>query len=96
MNAGSAPGTRVAAKPIEGHEAVSSAAWILLALLTALNVLNFVVRQLIPSLAPLLIADLGLTRVISGNLVKVCAWYDNEMGYTSTLVQHVIVAGRSV
>ena len=28
------------------------------------------------------IADLNLTRVIDGNLVKVLAWYDNEMGYT--------------
>ena len=35
------------------------------------------------------IADLGLTRVIDGNLVKVLAWYDNEMGYVHTLVQHV-------
>jgi predicted MFS family arabinose efflux permease len=41
----------------------------LLALLTALNVLNFVVRQLIPSLAPLLIVDLGLTRAQIGSLV---------------------------
>ncbi len=36
------------------------------------------------------IADLALTRVIDGNLVKVMAWYDNEMGYTHTLVEHVI------
>jgi glyceraldehyde 3-phosphate dehydrogenase len=40
------------------------------------------------------IADLGLTRVIDGNLVKVCAWYDNEMGYTHALVEHVIEAGK--
>jgi glyceraldehyde 3-phosphate dehydrogenase len=26
------------------------------------------------------IADLGLTKVVDGNLVKVMAWYDNEMG----------------
>jgi len=39
------------------------------------------------------IADLDLTRVIDGNLVKVCAWYDNEAGYTHTLVEHVIKAG---
>ncbi|MHB1118338.1 MAG: type I glyceraldehyde-3-phosphate dehydrogenase [Minisyncoccota bacterium] len=40
------------------------------------------------------IADLDLTRVVDGNLVKVMAWYDNEMGYTNTLVQHVVrVAG---
>lgn len=36
------------------------------------------------------IADLNLTRVVDGNLVKVCAWYDNEMGYTHSLVHHVI------
>lgn len=41
------------------------------------------------------IADLGMTRVVDGNLVKVLAWYDNEAGYTSTLVQHVRQAGRA-
>jgi glyceraldehyde 3-phosphate dehydrogenase len=40
------------------------------------------------------IADLGLTRVIDGNLVKVMAWYDNEAGYTHTLVRHVKAAGK--
>ena len=40
------------------------------------------------------IADLTLTKVVGGNLVKVMAWYDNEMGYTHTLVQHVIKAGQ--
>lgn len=42
------------------------------------------------------IADLSFTRVVGGNLVKVLAWYDNEMGYTYTLVDHVIKAGRLV
>lgn len=42
------------------------------------------------------IADLAFTRVVGGNLVKVLAWYDNEMGYTSTLVEHVIKAGRLI
>lgn len=36
------------------------------------------------------IADLKMTRVVGGNLVKVMGWYDNEMGYTNTLVDHVI------
>jgi glyceraldehyde 3-phosphate dehydrogenase len=36
------------------------------------------------------IADLGLTRVVGGNLVKVLAWYDNEMGYTYSLMEHVV------
>lgn len=40
------------------------------------------------------IADLGMTRVVDGNLVKVLAWYDNEAGYTATLVQHVLKAGN--
>ncbi|MFT5036707.1 MAG: glyceraldehyde 3-phosphate dehydrogenase [Candidatus Azotimanducaceae bacterium] len=35
------------------------------------------------------IADLALTRVVGGNLVKVLAWYDNETSYTHTLVEHV-------
>lgn len=35
------------------------------------------------------IADLGMTRVVDGMLVKVLAWYDNEMGYAHTLVEHV-------
>ncbi len=36
------------------------------------------------------IADLGLTRVVDGNLVKVMAWYDNEMGYAYSLIEHVV------
>ena len=35
------------------------------------------------------IADLGMTRVVDGTLVKVLAWYDNEMGYVHTLIEHV-------
>jgi len=35
------------------------------------------------------IADLEMTRVVDGTLVKVLAWYDNEMGYCHTLVEHV-------
>ena len=33
--------------------------------------------------------DLALTRVVGGNLVKVCAWYDNEWGYSNRLVELV-------
>ncbi len=40
------------------------------------------------------IADLEMTRVAGGNLIKVLAWYDNEAGYTHTLVEHVIKAGN--
>lgn len=35
------------------------------------------------------IADLAMTRVVDGTLVKVMAWYDNEMGYVHTLIEHV-------
>jgi glyceraldehyde 3-phosphate dehydrogenase len=42
------------------------------------------------------IADLAMTRVVGGNLVKVLAWYDNEMGYTHALVGHVIKAGNYI
>ncbi len=41
------------------------------------------------------IADLGMTRVVDGTLVKVLAWYDNEMGYTESLVRHVIAAANA-
>ena len=40
------------------------------------------------------IADLGLTRVVDGTLVKVLAWYDNETSYTHTLVEHVAAVAR--
>lgn len=42
------------------------------------------------------IADLHMTRVVDGNLVKVMAWYDNEMGYTNTLLKHVIEVGKNI
>lgn len=40
------------------------------------------------------IVDLEMTRVVDGNLVKVMVWYDNEMGYTNTLLQHVVKVGE--
>ena len=42
------------------------------------------------------IADLDLTRVVDGNLVKVMSWYDNEMGYTNTLVMHVAEVAKYI
>ena len=44
---------------------------------------------------PASIADLGMTRVVGGNLVKVLAWYDNEMGYTEALVRHVLAVAKT-
>ncbi len=35
------------------------------------------------------IIDLSLTKVIDGDLIKIFSWYDNEAGYTATLVEHV-------
>lgn len=40
------------------------------------------------------IADLAMTRVVDGTLVKVLAWYDNEMGYVHTLLEHVSEVGK--
>jgi glyceraldehyde 3-phosphate dehydrogenase len=42
------------------------------------------------------IADLEMTRVVDKNLVKVLGWYDNEMGYAYTLVDHVIKTGEAI
>ena len=41
------------------------------------------------------IADLPMTRVVDGTLVKVLAWYDNEMGYAESLVRHVLKAANA-
>src|SRR3989338_2110955 len=35
------------------------------------------------------IVDTTLTQVLGGDLVKVFSWYDNEAGYTATLMEHV-------
>ncbi len=40
------------------------------------------------------IVDLSFTKVVGGNLVKVLAWYDNEAGYTFTLMEHVLATAR--
>ncbi|MBI5140371.1 MAG: type I glyceraldehyde-3-phosphate dehydrogenase [Candidatus Vogelbacteria bacterium] len=42
------------------------------------------------------IADLNFTRVVGGNLVKILAWYDNEVGYTYTLADHVVRTGEFI
>lgn len=42
------------------------------------------------------IADLPFTRVVDGNLVKIMAWYDNEMGYTNSLIEHVIATASHI
>ena len=42
------------------------------------------------------VADLSFTRVVGGNLVKVLSWYDNEMGYTYALIEHVIKSAQYI
>ena len=36
------------------------------------------------------IIDLSLTRIVDGDLCAVFSWYDNEFGYTNSLVKHVL------
>lgn len=40
------------------------------------------------------IADLSLTQVVGGNMVKVVAWYDNEFGYANRLVEETLLVGK--
>ncbi len=42
------------------------------------------------------IVDLSLTQVVDGDMVKVFAWYDNEMGYSNRLVEQVIRAASVI
>lgn len=42
------------------------------------------------------IADLSLTKVVDGDLVKVVAWYDNEWGYSNRLIEMVGEVGRKL
>jgi glyceraldehyde 3-phosphate dehydrogenase len=39
--------------------------------------------------------DLQYTKVVDGDLVAVFAWYDNEWGYVTTLVDHVYKAAHA-
>ena len=40
------------------------------------------------------IVDLGLTKVIEGDFVKVVAWYDNEWGYSNRLAEMALAVGK--
>jgi glyceraldehyde 3-phosphate dehydrogenase len=42
------------------------------------------------------IVDLNFTKVVDGDLVRVLSWYDNEAGYVSTLIKHVLKVAESV
>jgi glyceraldehyde 3-phosphate dehydrogenase len=41
------------------------------------------------------IVDAGLTKVLDGNLVKVVAWYDNEWGYSSRVVDLIALLAKA-
>jgi glyceraldehyde 3-phosphate dehydrogenase len=36
------------------------------------------------------VIDLGMTRVVDGDLVKILSWYDNEWGFTNQMVREVV------
>ena len=42
------------------------------------------------------IVDLLLTKVVGGNLIKICVWYDNEWGYSNRLVELVADVGKNI
>ena len=36
------------------------------------------------------IVDLGMTRVVDGDLLKVMTWYDNEWGFTNQMIRQIL------
>jgi glyceraldehyde 3-phosphate dehydrogenase len=42
------------------------------------------------------IIDLGITRVVDGDLVKILSWYDNEWGFTNQMVRQVVQIAQAV
>ncbi len=42
------------------------------------------------------IIDLAMTSVVDGDLVTVFSWYDNEAGYTETLVRHILEVAKTI
>jgi len=41
------------------------------------------------------IYDATMTRIIDGNLVKVCAWYDNEWGFSNRMIDTALAWSRA-
>ena len=42
------------------------------------------------------IIDTSLTKVVDGNLATIFSWYDNEAGYTATLIEHVRRVSKNI
>ena len=40
--------------------------------------------------------DAKMTMLVDGNLLKLLLWYDNESGYVSTLIKHVLKSAESI
>ena len=41
------------------------------------------------------IYDSGMTRVLNGTLVKVCAWYDNEWGFSNRMLDTTLALANA-
>jgi glyceraldehyde 3-phosphate dehydrogenase len=41
------------------------------------------------------IVDLGMTRVVDGDLIKILSWYDNEWGFTNQMVREALQLGQA-
>lgn len=41
------------------------------------------------------VVDLGMTRVVDGDLVKILSWYDNEWGFTNQMVRQAQQLGQT-
>ena len=41
------------------------------------------------------IIDLGMTRVVDGDLIKILSWYDNEWGFTNQMVRQAQQLGQA-
>ncbi len=56
---------------------------------------SLVSSDIVGELYPCII-DSEFTKVVDGDLVKVLAWYDNELAYSWTLAEHVARAARLI
>lgn len=34
--------------------------------------------------------DLGMTKVVDGDLLKIMTWYDNEWGFTNQMIRQIV------